>query len=131
SAETQKVDSPTNSPAVAQTGSQGTVATGAPGVPSTNEATRPGVAMSPAANDTVPINPLVTAYAESLAAHGYDAGNQGFIVATLKGEVLAEHNADRLFNPASVTKIATSLTAISRLGPDFTFRTSLYTDGKL
>jgi D-alanyl-D-alanine carboxypeptidase/D-alanyl-D-alanine-endopeptidase (penicillin-binding protein 4) len=132
SAESQKVDSPANSPAVPQTGSQVTVASGAPAsLPSTNEATRPGVAMSPAPNDTVPINPLVAAYADSLAAHGYDAGNQGFIVTTLNGEVLAEHNADRLFNPASVTKIATSLTAVSRLGPDFTFRTSLYTDGKL
>ncbi|HWN97825.1 MAG TPA: D-alanyl-D-alanine carboxypeptidase [Blastocatellia bacterium] len=76
-----------------------------------------------------PLNPLVAAYADSLALRGYNADNQGFIVATLKGEVLAEHNADRLFNPASVTKVATSLTAISRLGPDFRFRTSLYTDG--
>ena len=77
------------------------------------------------------MNPLVQAYAESLAAHGFSAENQGFIVATLGGEVLAEHNADKLFNPASVTKVATSLTAISRLGPDFKFRTALYTDGAL
>jgi D-alanyl-D-alanine carboxypeptidase/D-alanyl-D-alanine-endopeptidase (penicillin-binding protein 4) len=75
------------------------------------------------------MNPLVAAYVDSLAARGFGADNQGFIVTTLKGEVLAEHNADRLFNPASVTKIATSLTAISRLGPDFKFRTSLYTEG--
>jgi D-alanyl-D-alanine carboxypeptidase len=76
-----------------------------------------------------PLNPLVAAYTDSLAARGFGADNQGFIITTLKGEVLAEHNADRLFNPASVTKIATSLTAISRLGPDFKFRTALYTDG--
>ncbi|MEK6302102.1 MAG: D-alanyl-D-alanine carboxypeptidase [Acidobacteriota bacterium] len=78
-----------------------------------------------------PLNPLVAAYADSLALRGFSSDNQGFIVATLTGEVLGEHNADRLFNPASVTKIATSLTAISRLGPDFRFRTALYTDGKL
>ncbi len=81
--------------------------------------------------EDLPLNPLVAAYTESLAARGFAADNQGFIVTTLKGEVLAEHNADKLFNPASVTKIATSLTAISRLGPDFKFRTSLYTDGAL
>ena len=81
--------------------------------------------------EVAPLNPLVAAYTDSLAVRGYGADNQGFIVTTLKGEVLAEHNADKLFNPASVTKIATSLTAISRLGPDFKFRTSLYTDGKL
>jgi len=81
--------------------------------------------------DSVPMNPLVAAYTDSLAAFGFSAEHQGFIVTTLKGEVLAEHNADRLYNPASVTKVATSLTAISRLGPDFKFRTALYTDGTL
>ena len=94
------------------------------------DATRPRVA-NPAPVDHTSMNPLVAAYADSLAAFGFSAENQGFIVTTLKGEVLAEHNADRLYNPASVTKIATSLTAISRLGPDFKFRTSLYTDGTL
>src|SRR6185295_10390561 len=94
----------------------------------TDEVTRPRIAnLDPA--EAPPMNPLVAAYTDSLATFGFSAENQGFIVATLKGEVLAEHNADRLFNPASVTKVATSLTAISRLGPDFKFRTSLYTDG--
>lgn len=79
--------------------------------------------------DALPANPLVAAYASSLMARGYSADNQGFIVSTLDGEILAEQNADRLFNPASVTKIATTLTAISKLGPDFRFRTTLYTDG--
>lgn len=87
--------------------------------------------INPAQTEPLPVNPLVAAYMDSLAARGFAADNQGFIVTTLKGEVLAEHNADKLFNPASVTKIATSLTAISRLGPDFKFRTSLYTDGAL
>ncbi|HXU07813.1 MAG TPA: D-alanyl-D-alanine carboxypeptidase [Blastocatellia bacterium] len=96
----------------------------------TDEVTRPRIAnLDPA--EAPPMNPLVAAYTDSLATFGFSAENQGFIVTTLKGEVLAEHNADRLFNPASVTKIATSLTAISRLGPDFKFRTSLYTDGTL
>jgi D-alanyl-D-alanine carboxypeptidase/D-alanyl-D-alanine-endopeptidase (penicillin-binding protein 4) len=94
------------------------------------EATRPRLANGETP-DAPPLNPLVAAYTDSLAAFGFSAENQGFIVTTLKGEVLAEHNADRLYNPASVTKIATSLTAISRLGPDFKFRTSLYTDGTL
>jgi D-alanyl-D-alanine carboxypeptidase/D-alanyl-D-alanine-endopeptidase (penicillin-binding protein 4) len=87
--------------------------------------------INPLQTEPLPVNPLVAAYMDSLAVRGFAADNQGFIVATLKGEVLAEHNADKLFNPASVTKIATSLTAISRLGPDFKFRTSLYTDGAL
>lgn len=108
---------------------QGVTATRVPTV--VNDATRTGITTNPSSVDSVPVNPLVAAYMDSLAVYGYGAENQGFIVTTLKGEVLAEHNADRLFNPASVTKIATSLTAISRLGPDFSFRTSMYTDGKL
>lgn len=81
--------------------------------------------------DPLSLNPLVLAYANSLSARGFGADNQGFIVETLDGEILAEHNADRPFNPASVVKVATSLVAISKLGPDFRFRTSLYTDGAL
>jgi len=99
------------------------------------DATRPRISGTPTLStsgpDQPPVNPLVAAYADSLASIGFSAESQGFIVTTMKGEVLGEHNADRLFNPASVTKVATSLTAISRLGPDFKFRTSLYTDGKL
>ncbi|HSB08110.1 MAG TPA: D-alanyl-D-alanine carboxypeptidase [Blastocatellia bacterium] len=101
-----------------------------PAASAPEDVTRPRLANADAPAEP-PLNPLVAAYADSLAAFGFSADNQGFIVTTLKGEVLAEHNADRLFNPASVTKIATSLTAISRLGPDFKFRTSLYTDGTL
>lgn len=79
----------------------------------------------------ISLNPLVLAYASSLQARGHNVDSQGFIVTTMNGEVLAEHNADRPFNPASVVKIMTSLVAISKLGPDYRFRTSLYTDGLL
>jgi D-alanyl-D-alanine carboxypeptidase/D-alanyl-D-alanine-endopeptidase (penicillin-binding protein 4) len=84
-----------------------------------------------AAIDGVELNPLVLAYTASLSARGHDPENQGFIVSTMDGEVLAQHNADRPFNPASVVKMATSLVAISRLGPDFRYRTTLYTDGTI
>jgi D-alanyl-D-alanine carboxypeptidase/D-alanyl-D-alanine-endopeptidase (penicillin-binding protein 4) len=132
SGEPQTSDSVQNSPAGAETkASVLAVPSAAGSTPVTDEASRPRTPANPGTTGSAPVNPLVAAYTESLAAYGYDAGNQGFIVATLGGEVLAEHNADRLFNPASVTKIATSLTAISRLGPDFSFRTSLYTDGAL
>ncbi|HEY3137722.1 MAG TPA: D-alanyl-D-alanine carboxypeptidase [Blastocatellia bacterium] len=119
---------------VAAANASSTAVESKPGVdlsaPTNGDASRPRL-VGAAGPERVPVNPLVTAYADSLAAFGFSAENQGFIVSTLKGEVLAEHNADRLYNPASVTKIATSLTAISRLGPDFKFRTSLYTDGTL
>lgn len=80
---------------------------------------------------TLPLNLLVAAFSMSLAARGYSAENQGLLVEALDGEVLAEHNADKLFNPASVIKIATSLMALSKLGPNYQFHTRIYTDGYL
>ncbi len=85
----------------------------------------------PPLQEGMPANPLVAAYATSLMARGKAFDNQGLIVMTMDGQILAEHNADRLFNPASVTKIATSLTALAKLGPNFQFRTNLYSDGAL
>ena len=79
----------------------------------------------------LPVNPLVAAFADSFTARRFNLDNQGFILETLDGEVLAEHNADKPFNPASVVKVATSLAVISKLGPEFRFRTSIYTDGTL
>ncbi len=83
------------------------------------------------AKPVLPENPLVAAFAESLLARRFNYENQGFILETEDGEVLGEYNADRKFNPASVTKVATSLAVISKLGHDFRFRTSIYTDGVL
>ena len=82
-----------------------------------------------APGDPLDLNPLVLAYTSSLIERGHNPDAQGFIVSTMDGQILAEYNADRSFNPASVVKMATSLVTISRLGPDFRFRTTLYTDG--
>jgi D-alanyl-D-alanine carboxypeptidase/D-alanyl-D-alanine-endopeptidase (penicillin-binding protein 4) len=98
---------------------------------SNSDTARSEVASASGSEPAQPVNPLVAAFVTSLADHGFSPDNQGFIVETLSGEVLAEHNADRLFNPASVVKVATSLVAISRLGPNFRFRTRVYTDGSL
>ena len=45
------------------------------------------------------------------------------------GRVIASHNADKLFNPASIVKLATSLVALKRLGPDYRFEIHVYADG--
>jgi D-alanyl-D-alanine carboxypeptidase/D-alanyl-D-alanine-endopeptidase (penicillin-binding protein 4) len=43
--------------------------------------------------------------------------------------ILASHEADQNFNPASVIKIATSMAALERFGPDHRFETAFYVDG--
>lgn len=41
------------------------------------------------------------------------------------GDILYAHNADKLFNPASNTKILTTAAALSELGPDYRYLTRL------
>ena len=51
-----------------------------------------------------------------------------FVMSTRDGRVLVSHNSDRLFTPASNMKIYTTAVALDLLGPDYRWRTSVYTD---
>lgn len=54
----------------------------------------------------------------------------GVLIKSLNsGKTLYSQNEDRLFNPASNTKIVTTAGTLLELGPDFQFKTVLYTDG--
>lgn len=54
----------------------------------------------------------------------------GVLVKSLKtGEIIYKRNADKLFNPASNTKLFTSAAALSLLGSDFVYQTNLYANG--
>src|SRR6185436_3081348 len=50
-------------------------------------------------------------------------------VETLDGAVLDSKSADSPINPASVVKVATSMWALEKLGPDYRFETRVLTRG--
>ncbi len=50
------------------------------------------------------------------------------VVAVETGEVIYAKNANKLHHPASTTKLFTAATALAKLGLDYRFKTTLYTD---
>lgn len=61
-----------------------------------------------------------------------DPATHAVLAETLEpGRVLASHNADQPFNPASLVKLATTLAALKKLGPDYRFEMVVYADGAL
>ena len=76
--------------------------------------------------------PALSKYIDTIRTNGQSVDDQGVLIESLEtGELLAQHNADVTFNPASVMKLATSLVALERLGPDYRFRTNFLADGQI
>jgi D-alanyl-D-alanine carboxypeptidase/D-alanyl-D-alanine-endopeptidase (penicillin-binding protein 4) len=67
---------------------------------------------------------------QDLARSVVGAG-QGVLVVAEDGTVLASEAADRAVHPASVTKIATSLAMLTRLGPEYRFTTRVRAGGRV
>jgi D-alanyl-D-alanine carboxypeptidase/D-alanyl-D-alanine-endopeptidase (penicillin-binding protein 4) len=53
------------------------------------------------------------------------------IVSAKDGKVLHSANADKLFTPASNTKLFTTAAALALIGPDYKFRTTIESNGSL
>jgi D-alanyl-D-alanine carboxypeptidase/D-alanyl-D-alanine-endopeptidase (penicillin-binding protein 4) len=64
-----------------------------------------------------------------LTAAPFERSLWGIALMDEKGRLLYGHNADKLFIPASNTKLVVSATASALLPPDWTIRTSLYGTG--
>jgi D-alanyl-D-alanine carboxypeptidase/D-alanyl-D-alanine-endopeptidase (penicillin-binding protein 4) len=76
------------------------------------------------AGTTARAEPPYQALARTIVGAG-----QGVLVVAEDGTVLAAEAAERAVHPASVTKIATSLALLTRLGPDYRFTTRVVARG--
>ncbi len=52
-------------------------------------------------------------------------------IESLAGDVISSNRSDEAINPASVVKVATSMWAIDRLGPDYRFETRIFARGAI
>src|SRR5438552_2180893 len=78
------------------------------------------------------LKPLEKRIASLLAQPDLSRGFWGIEVVSLStGKVLYAQNGDKLFTPASNTKLFTTAAALSLVGPDYTFRTTVETSGTL
>lgn len=77
-----------------------------------------------------PLQTIQTKIGQFLKRQGVRSADWGIqVLDPTTSEVLVEVNPDRTFLPASVLKMVTTSAALEKLGPDFRYRTGVYTDG--
>ena len=72
---------------------------------------------------------LPAAVAKLVDRPPFDRGIWGIVLRDQNGRILYGRNADKLFIPASNTKLLATVTASALLGADFTVKTSVYPGG--
>lgn len=73
---------------------------------------------------------IVRQYLKDLAAKGYNVDRQGIWLQSGLMR-LATHKGQNLLSAASLTKIATTLVALKKWGPDYQFETRFYSKGEI
>lgn len=85
----------------------------------------PSPVLAAASPRVVPDKAAVAARIRAIKVKGMGSSYSGSVVEVGTGKVLYTHNATRGYIPASTMKLLTSTAALSILGPDHTFKTSV------
>jgi serine-type D-Ala-D-Ala carboxypeptidase/endopeptidase (penicillin-binding protein 4) len=85
----------------------------------------PSPVLAAASPRVVPDKAAVAARIRAIKVKGMGSSYSGSVVEVGTGTVLYAHNATRGYIPASTMKLLTSTAALSILGPDHTFKTSV------
>jgi serine-type D-Ala-D-Ala carboxypeptidase/endopeptidase (penicillin-binding protein 4) len=108
----------------------GTSATGTAGATTKAASVPPSAASAPVVSPGV--QRLQTRIAALLNSPDLERGFWGIEVASLAtGETLYSQNSNRLFTPASNTKLFVTAAALAMIGPEYKFRTTVETTGTL
>src|SRR6187431_2069354 len=102
-------------------------ATTAPTGPTPTPAKRdlPGPVLAPASPQVVPNKTAVANKIRAVKVKGMTGSYSGSVVEVGSGKVVFAHNATQGYIPASTMKLLTSTAALSILGPEHTFKTSV------
>ena len=87
----------------------------------------PSPVLAAASPRVVPDKAAVAARIRAVKVKGMNGSYSGSVVEVGTGKVLYAHNATRGYIPASTMKLLTSTAALSILGPEHTFKTSVVT----
>jgi len=85
----------------------------------------PGPVLAPASPRVVPSKTAVANKIRAVKVKGMTGSYSGSVVEVGSGKVVYAHNATRGYIPASTMKLLTSTAALSILGPEHTFTTSV------
>jgi D-alanyl-D-alanine carboxypeptidase/D-alanyl-D-alanine-endopeptidase (penicillin-binding protein 4) len=121
----QPGDSASTSAAVSPTTPTPSSTSPTPATPKPPQRDLPNPVLAAAAPKTVPNKAKVVARVRSIKVKGVNGAYSGSIVDVGTGQVLYAHNATRGYIPASTMKLLTSTAALSILGPEHTFTTSV------
>ena len=109
------ISSPTTPPAISTTTASPTPA----------KRDLPGPVLAPASPRVVPNQTAVANKVRAVKVKGMTGSYSGSVLEVGSGKVVYAHNATRGYIPASTMKLLTSTAALSILGPEHTFRTSV------